>query len=209
MAITMTINGVERVISTMSLLDPAKLMDRAMLDGIGTRAVRSVKRGITSGVSPDGTAYKPVRRFGQEGQRLRDTSRLLRSITYEIRGRQLYVGSNLIYAAMQHYGGTVTPKNAKMLAIPLSRAVARAVASGGGYRAAFPGAFVLMAKSGNLFLVRKAATGRSKGKLDFLAMLRNSTKIEGTHFNDLSTQGQTEIIDFVAKRIATIAAGRA
>ena len=102
------------------------------LDVLGTLVVRGLQRGIREQRSPDGSPYRPVSRFGQSGQRLRDTGKLLRSFTYNIAGENRVVaGTNAIQAATQHFGDpNRRPSRAKLLAIPMSRAIARAYVAG-------------------------------------------------------------------------------
>lgn len=65
---------------------------------------------------------------------LQDTGRLLASVTtsggagsvYELTASHAKIGSNLIYAALQQEGGTVTPKRAKVMARKVTDAQAHA-----------------------------------------------------------------------------------
>jgi hypothetical protein len=200
-----------------------------MLDGIGFRADRSIQRGIREQKSPDGTPYKGVTRFGRPGKRLMDKGRLIGSISHVITGtRTVTSGTNLVQGPLQHFGGKVEADSGKMLAIPLTRQVARAMA-GRGLRAAFPDAFVIRLGAGygheRTFVVQRTekgvkATGQAHrirkgdagdvraakgknavGRLDFLAMLVRSVSIEGTHFNDISPQGRGEIGDYILRTV--------
>ncbi len=56
------------------------------------------------------------------GTTLVESRRLANSINYQINGDRIPVGTNLIYAKIQHEGGIITPKKAKYLAIPLTPA---------------------------------------------------------------------------------------
>jgi phage virion morphogenesis protein len=179
-----------------------------LLEGVGNVATRSIRQGIRDQRSPDGTPYKKTSRFGRPAKRLQDTNRLLNSITYKVGVGRVTVGTNVAYAAMQHFGGTQRPKNGKALAIPLTRAVARAMA-GRGLRSAFPDAFVFRSSAQGVFLVRKNPTAgkRSKNQLDFLAKLVASVEIEGTHFNELSRQGENDVLTYIERMIQRTAEG--
>lgn len=195
--IKITLHGAQAVTRKLTALkEITSVQRRDILEGVGFRATRSVKRGIRNGVSPDGTVYPPVTRFGEPGQRLQDTKHLMNSITYQVGNGRVIVGTNVKYAAMQHYGGTQRPSKAKMLAIPLTRQVARAVASSGGYREAFPGAFIFRSKAGNLILAR-----RKDGEIDPIAVLKKSVRIQGTKFLGLSKEGQDEIVRYIETMI--------
>jgi phage gpG-like protein len=189
--------------------------------GVGRLAVRSVQRGIREQVSPDGTPYARTTRYGRPAQRLRDSGRLINSMTYAVDGARTIVGTNLIYAPTQHYGDEARrPKTAKKLGIPLTRQVARAVAAAGGYRAAFPKAFTFVSKKGNLLLAqrrtrdeggtlsKRIGLGRRGEALELLALLVDEESIAGTHFNDLSDRGQREVVDYIAVMAARAIGGR-
>ncbi len=47
------------------------------------------------------------RAIKQHGQTLRDTGRLMNSITMKVFNNVLTVGTNVVYAAIQHFGGTI------------------------------------------------------------------------------------------------------
>jgi phage virion morphogenesis protein len=218
MPIVLKLNGTEHVVKALTELSATRrgqgLTTQKALETIGDLVVRSVQRGIRNQVSPDGTAYRPVNRYGEGGKRLMDTNRLLRSITREVSGDRVMVGTNVEYAAMQHHGGVQRPRRAQALAIPLTRQVARAVAAAGGFRAAFPDAFVFR-YSGGAFLVRKRqgetipGTQRQRGvsarrSLEFLAILKKSQPIEGTHFLGLSKEGERDILNYMQRVVSRI-----
>ncbi len=203
MAITVRLNGSERVIQKLRKIGGPALTTADVLRGVGELGVRSIQRGIREQRSPDRTPYKRVTRFGQSGERLEDTKRLLRSITYEVDSGRVRIGTKVVYAAMQHFGGVQRPSRAKALAIPLTRQVARAVAAAGDYKRAFPDAFIFRHATQGAFLVRKNpnAGPRSKNQLDFLAVLKKSVRITGTRFMGLSKQGEGEIIAYIERAV--------
>lgn len=179
MEVKLTLHGADKVERDLGQLAGKRLVDDEMRRGIGMLAIRSVQRGMRQQRSPSGKAYPPVTRYGSAGQRLEDTGRLINSITYQLEGDLIVVGTNLAYARVQHEETSVlTPKHAKYLAIPLIRKVARAVASGGGFRAAFPDAFVFKARSGNLFLAHKA---RGSWREFSSAKMGDYMRSEGSH----------------------------
>ena len=54
------------------------------------------------------------------------TGNLAASLTiFDVTGTKVVIGSNLVYAAQVHFGGTILPKNAKSLAIPLITSLKR------------------------------------------------------------------------------------
>jgi len=106
-----------------------------MVAGIGTRdfapiwpqlaqmAVSDSKKNITEGHGPNGETW-PALAHGRVGQTgalpLRDNGLLLASINGLGKEDGLTVGSHMIYAPVQHYGGTIVPKRSKFLSIPLT-----------------------------------------------------------------------------------------
>ena len=77
-----------------------------VLGSIGRVLVNRIRLGFRLGVSPWGMAWQPLaigsKRYGQ--QPLRDTGRLQRSITSQVEGDSVVVGTNVIYARTHQYG---------------------------------------------------------------------------------------------------------
>lgn len=80
--------------------------------------------------SPAGVPWAPLKHPRPRGgsQILRDRGLLMASLTAQGRGhverlnaRELVMGTNLEYAGLHQYGGTIRPKRGKYLAIPLTR----------------------------------------------------------------------------------------
>lgn len=63
---------------------------------------------------------KSLRANLEGGQTLSDTGRLRRSFTYSANPRGFIVGTNVQYAAIHQYGGTIRPKRAKYLRFRLA-----------------------------------------------------------------------------------------
>ncbi|MEM1542871.1 MAG: phage virion morphogenesis protein [Ignisphaera sp.] len=95
---------------------PKKVFSTPLMREIGTYMVSSTQRKITSNIPP---ANAPLTQaVKQSNLTLRDTGRLLSSITYLAYPHQVIVGTNLIYAPIQQLGGTIKPRKAKKLWIP-------------------------------------------------------------------------------------------
>lgn len=69
---------------------------------------------------PDGQAWKKSRRTEGGGQTLSLTRRLRNSITSAYSGTTATVGTNVVYAAIHQFGGTIRAKKGPFLAIPIS-----------------------------------------------------------------------------------------
>ena len=80
---------------------------RPFLQEVGARLVNGFKLGFRKSTAPDGTPWAPVARKGgkgKDGKPLVDTGRLRRSITHEVTGKQLEVGTNVIYGPTHQFG---------------------------------------------------------------------------------------------------------
>ncbi len=94
--------------------DPAPL-----LAAMGAGLVRSVRDRFVAEQDPEGNQWAPLLpayAAEKEGPGiLRESGDLRRSITPEVQGAELVVGTNLIYAAVHQFGATIKPKNAPAL----------------------------------------------------------------------------------------------
>jgi len=70
------------------------------LSAVGSLIKESIRTNFAQGGRP--TPWKPVK--NRDGQPLRDTGRLMNSITRKVTGNEVKVGSNVVYAALHHYG---------------------------------------------------------------------------------------------------------
>jgi len=98
------INALARLANATNHLEPA-------LDEIGATVAASVMLNFTGQHDPDGNPWEPLseatllNRTGGSGQILRDTGRLNRSITHNVSGDSVEIGSDVVYANMMHFGG--------------------------------------------------------------------------------------------------------
>ena len=93
-----------------------------LLHEIGSILESNTKERINSGIGVDDKPWQKSWRANMQsgkmgsGTTLRDTSRLYNSIKYQIiGGKRVVVGTNVIYAPLMHFGGTIKPKNGKYL----------------------------------------------------------------------------------------------
>lgn len=106
------------------------------------------------------------------------------------------VGTNMEYAAIHEYGGTIRPKKSKYLAVPLKAALtAKGVARGGPRD--FKDTFFAMSKKGNLIMF-----GKSMGKIIPLFAMKKEIKIPKSPFMKPSLEEKTsDIIKFFSEDI--------
>lgn len=82
---------------------------------VSLEAQALVTEGFAAGKSPSGAPWAPVRRGGQP---LRDSGRLLTSLTPQDTGRGFVLATNVAYASVHQYGATISAKRARVLGTP-------------------------------------------------------------------------------------------
>lgn len=80
---------------------------RPALKECGMVLLRSVSKNFKSGGRP-GKWKKSIRAKESGGQTLVDTARLKNSITMQVEGKKLTVGTNVVYAAIHDFGGKIS-----------------------------------------------------------------------------------------------------
>jgi phage gpG-like protein len=171
---------------------------------IGTEAVRGVQRTIRAQHGPNGEPWAPL--VMRQGVALRDTGALYNSITYEapLGSKTVRIGTNRIQASLMHFGGVVTPKRKKYLAIPANKRIRREYS--GDFRRDFPGAFVRKFRDGSgLGLFRKRETRSGRSSIELIAYLRQSVRIPARPFLGVSSDTWREILSRIEKRVGVVA----
>lgn len=123
------------------------------VDATQNMMIRETALGFRKQVDPDNKPWNPLKY--RQGQALRDTGQLLNSIVSRQFARktndEVAIGTNLIYAPLHNYGGTIRPVKAKMLAIPLRREARRL-----GSPRKLKDGFIQRSQKGNLIIFRKS-----------------------------------------------------
>lgn len=89
---------------------------KAMFDDIGAYGVSSTQMRFVNQSDVDGNPWKQSWRAElQEGQTLRDTGRLMNSLTHNVFNNGVEWGTNVEYAATMHFGMKIYPKTADYL----------------------------------------------------------------------------------------------
>ncbi len=88
-----------------------------LLNAVGIIVSRDIKARIRSG-----KVMPPSRKGG--GTTLVKSAKLVNSIKHRVVGEQVTIGTNVNYAKIHHEGGIIRPRNAKYLAIPLTKEAA-------------------------------------------------------------------------------------
>jgi len=112
-AITIDVDS-QAVTNALTLLAQFPSHLRPAMDAVGAHMVASTHLNFRGQHSPDGQAWAPLseatlaNRRGGEGQILRDTGRLNRSITHNVLPDGVEIGSDVVYANMMQFGGKKT-----------------------------------------------------------------------------------------------------
>lgn len=89
---------------------------RALMASIGEALVSGVKTRFKKEEDPEGKKWEPsARALAEGGKTLTKDAHLRDSIDYAATPTRVMVGSNLPYARIHQYGGTIRPKKAKAL----------------------------------------------------------------------------------------------
>jgi len=151
---------------------------------LGERFLELTRQNILAGKQPNQRQFlhnNPITEKVKGGNRpLLDKTHLLKSLKYAFTKRGLILGTNLIYAAIQHWGGIIKAKK-QFLTIPLMRK-ARQVGIGAGPKK-FGGDklnaglfFWRSKKTKNCFLVKRIGT-KKKPRLEFWYWLKKWVRI--------------------------------
>ncbi len=85
---------------------------KALYDELGDILLEGVHDRFKRGVAPDGRPWqKSWRAIAQNGQTLRDTGRLLNSIRTRLNKNGVSILTDVLYAKLMHYGGTIRAKS--------------------------------------------------------------------------------------------------
>jgi len=137
---------------------------RVALEGVCKYSVQANKRRLTRGVDPDG---KPFIRSKWGRGKMVDKGHLRKSVSYTmLSDNSGVVGSNIIYGRIHQLGGIIRPRNAKMLAIPVS-------AKARGYRPRqFPDDLVCVGKYPRLWLVKPGVRKTTAWRFHYMLVLK-------------------------------------
>lgn len=114
--IRVEVTGAEEALGALRRAVEAVANPRPLFDEIGASLAVSTQMRFERGAGPDGAAWPPSLRAVVEGGRtLVDTARLMQSITHEADDSGVAVGTNVLYAAIHQFGGTISAKTPRGL----------------------------------------------------------------------------------------------
>ncbi|MBI1214549.1 MAG: phage virion morphogenesis protein [Alphaproteobacteria bacterium] len=119
-AASLKFEGDKKTVAALNYLaDPRERL--GLLEAIGAYGVSSTQQRFLSQVAPDGTPWKPLLRAKEgNGMTLRMTSRLFQSFNFNASQKAVEWGTNVVYAGIHQFGGTIVPKLKKALAFHLA-----------------------------------------------------------------------------------------
>lgn len=82
---------------------------KPLMATLGQTGVQRMKMGFKAGRSPEGSAWKALK--VRNGQPLRDTGRLMNSISSFPTNDQVEIGTNVFYGAVHQFGATINPSD--------------------------------------------------------------------------------------------------
>lgn len=175
--------GLLRAIERVRLGLPLGGRMRPLWERIGRVGKTSTQMRFRMQVAPDGSPWKKSRRAQEDGGQTLSLSRRLRnSMTYVASEINVSWGTNVAYAAMQHFGGVIRAKAGPFLSIPITPA-ARAAGSPRN----FEGLRVTQSVKGQFMLVD------SKGVVHYL--LRKTVTLPSRKFLGVNGADEKEIVD--------------
>jgi len=113
----------QAVRASLSRLAQAVESPQKALYGIGEWLRASSQARFTSQTAPDGTPWLPLQHWYKQGKSknqdkvLTLNGYLRNTLTFQVEGDAVLVGSNLEYAAIHQFGGTIRPRVKKALAV--------------------------------------------------------------------------------------------
>jgi len=176
-----------------------RMADPELLDVLGAAAESLVVKNIKTGSwAPNAPLTQAVK---GNAKPLQDSGAFMASIAHRVEGGKAVVGTNRPGARLQHYGGEVTAKSSKFLAIPAGRETRTFMRQYGltpraciaGMKSA--GYQIWVAKS--VVMARKGKTGKPRA----LFILRRSVHVPARPFMTLGADGRAVLERMVARRV--------
>lgn len=174
-----------KALRNLSSLDMADVHKR-----ISRRILTNTRRRFRAGVDPEGVPWRKPK--WRQGQTLRDTGTLRKSIHAKSSSAFAAVGTNIEYARIHQFGGVIRPKDTKFLAIPWSEE-----ARGYGYARVFPKGRLRFkpGSRGPGGLVEDVGTRRKKTILHYL--LRTQVTMPNRPFLGVSFDDRRDIKEVI------------
>lgn len=104
----MNVEGHDQALAALGAIVSRVDHPRPMFEDIGLSLVTSTQRRFEEGRAPDGSPWPPsLRALAHGGKTLIDSARLMQSITFNAFDTGVEIGTNVVYAAIHQFGGTI------------------------------------------------------------------------------------------------------
>ena len=104
--------GEEKILKWLAKVEQKSKDNTELYSELGDILLDGVHDRFKRGVAPDGRPWqKSWRAIAQNGQTLRDTGRLLNSIRTRLNKNGVSILTDVLYAKLMHYGGTIRAKS--------------------------------------------------------------------------------------------------
>ena len=104
--------GEEKILKWLAKVEQKSKDNTELYSELGDILLDGVHDRFRRGIAPDDRPWKKSwRAIAQGGQTLRDTGRLLNSIVAITKKNNVFVGTDVLYAKLMHFGGTIRAKN--------------------------------------------------------------------------------------------------
>ena len=114
--LSIEITGQEAALKSLGNIIERTSNPRGLFDLVGASLVTSTQQRFDRGRGPDGNPWPAsIRALTTGGKTLVDTARLLGSLTHNATNTMVEVGTNVIYAAIHQFGGTIKPVSSSAL----------------------------------------------------------------------------------------------
>jgi phage gpG-like protein len=176
-----------------------RMADPELLDVLGAGAESQVIKNIKTG---NWAANAPLTQAVKGNSKpLQDSGSLMATIAHRVEAGKAIVGTTHIAARLLHYGGEVTAKRTKFLAIPAGRETRTFMRQYGltpracieGMKAA--GYSIWFAK--NVLMARKGKNGKPRA----LFILKRSVHVPARPFMTLGPEGRAVLTRMVSRRV--------
>ncbi|MGN5533743.1 phage virion morphogenesis protein [Acinetobacter sp. Lyrl_1] len=106
-AITINVDGESPILRILKSLSDFEQRKSELFNDIGSIVVDGIRSRWEGGEGLEGKWPLSVRVMREGGTTLRDTSRLVDSVTYNVLSNGVEIGTNVVYGAIHHFGGEI------------------------------------------------------------------------------------------------------
>lgn len=106
-AITINVDGDSPILRILKSLSDFEERKADLFDTVGSTVVEGIRSRWKGGEGLEGKWPLSIRVMRKGGTTLRDTSRLMDSVTYNVLPDGVEIGTDVVYGAIHHFGGEI------------------------------------------------------------------------------------------------------